>query len=145
MRSRRLDDSDGRATYALVFDTGDEVSETLLAFAREHRVSGASFTGIGALEDVVLGYFEWESKKYKRIPVREQVEVVSLVGNIARSPDGGPALHAHIVVGRSDGMAMGGHLLGGHVRPTLEVALTESPVHLQRAIDPETGLALLAG
>ena len=145
MRSRRLDDKNGLVTYALVFDTGDEVNETLLAFAREHRVDSAHFTGIGALTDVVLGYFEWDRKEYKRIPVHEQVEVVSLVGNIARSPEGGPALHAHIVVGRSDGMAMGGHLLGGHVRPTLEVALTESPAYLQRAIDPETGLALLAG
>jgi predicted DNA-binding protein with PD1-like motif len=145
MRSRRLNETDGLVTYALVFDTGDEVSETLLAFAREQAVDSAHFTGIGALTDVVLGYFEWDSKEYKRIPVREQVEVVSLVGNIARSPEGGPALHAHIVIGKSDGMAMGGHLLGGHVRPTLEVALTESPAHLQRAIDPETGLALLAG
>ena len=145
MRSRRLDETDGLVTYALVFDTGDEVNETLLAFAREQKVDSAHFTGIGALTDVVLGYFQWDSKKYKRIPVREQVEVVSLVGNIARSPEGGPALHAHIVIGKSDGMAMGGHLLGGDVRPTLEVALTESPAHLQRAIDPETGLALLAG
>jgi predicted DNA-binding protein with PD1-like motif len=145
MRSRRLDDTNGLATYALVFDTGDEVNETLLAFAREHKVGSAHFTGIGALTDVELGYFEWDRKEYKRIPVREQVEVVSLVGNIALSPEGGPALHAHIVVGKSDGTAMGGHLLGGHVRPTLEVALTESPAHLQRAIDPETGLALLAG
>lgn len=145
MRSRLLDGDDGRATYVLVFDTGDEVNEMLLAFARKHHVSSAHFTGIGALTDVVLGYFDWERKEYKRIPVQEQVEVVSLVGNIARAPEGGPALHAHIVVGRSDGMAMGGHLLGAHVRPTLEVALTESPVHLQRAIDPETGVALLAG
>lgn len=145
MRSRRLDETNGLVTYALVFDTGDEVNETLLAFAREHRVDSAHFTGIGALTDVVLGYFEWDRKEYRQIPVHEQVEVVSLVGNIARSPEGGPALHAHIVIGKADGMAMGGHLLGGHVRPTLEVALTESPAHLQRAIDPETGLALLAG
>ena len=116
MRSRRLDETDGLVTYALVFDTGDEVNETLLAFAREQKVDSAHFTGIGALTDVVLGYFQWDSKKYKRIPVREQVEVVSLVGNIARSPEGGPALHAHIVIGKSDGMAMGGHLLGGHPR-----------------------------
>jgi uncharacterized protein len=145
MRSRLLDDNEGRATYALVFDTGDEVNETLMEFAREHQMSSAHFTGIGALTDVVLGYFEWDRKEYKRIPVREQVEVVSLVGNIARAPVGGPALHAHIVVGRSDGMAMGGHLLGAHVRPTLEVALTETPAHLQRAIDPETEVALLTG
>jgi predicted DNA-binding protein with PD1-like motif len=80
MRSRRLDETNGLVSYALVFDTGDEVNETLLAFAREHRVDNAHFTGIGALTDVVLGYFEWESKEYKRIPVHEQVEVVSLVG-----------------------------------------------------------------
>ncbi len=145
MRSRRLDDTAGLTTYALIFDAGDEVNEMLLAFAREHNVDSAHFTGIGALEEVELGYFDWDRKEYKRIPVREQVEVVSLVGNIALSPEGGPALHAHIVIGKSDGTAMGGHLLGGHVRPTLEVALTESPAHLQRAIDPETGLALLAG
>jgi predicted DNA-binding protein with PD1-like motif len=145
MRSRRLDETDGLATYALIFDIGDEVNETLLAFAKEREVESAHFTGIGALSDVVIGYFEWDTKEYKHIPVHEQVEVVSLVGNIARSPEGGPALHAHIVLGKSDGTAMGGHLLGGHVRPTLEVALIESPAYLQRAIDPETGLALLAG
>jgi predicted DNA-binding protein with PD1-like motif len=30
-----------------------------------------------------------------------------------------------------------------HVRPTLEVMLVESPAHLQRAFDPESGLALI--
>ena len=142
-RSRRLGRS-GARTFALVFEPGDEIAAGLLAFAREYRLRAAAFTGIGALQDVVLGYWEWESKQYRRNPIREQVEVVSLVGNVALGPDGSPKVHAHLVVAKADGTAWGGHLLEGHVRPTLEVVLEESPAVLQRWIDPETGLALLA-
>ena len=68
--------------------------------------------------------------------------MLSLVGVITL--DGAkPKLHAHIVVGRADGAAGGGHLLEGHVWPTLEVVVEESPRHLQRRTDPETGLALI--
>ena len=129
-------------TWALVFSTGDEVVSELTAFARQHGLAGTRFVGIGAFSDVVLGYFEWEKKRYDRIPVNEQVEVLSLAGDVALA-DGGPQVHAHVVVGRSDGTAMGGHLLEAHVRPTLELVVTESPRHLVRRHDPASGLALI--
>ena len=141
MKSKLIHDAPPR-TYAVVFDTGDEALEQLSAFAREHGLSAAEFTGIGALSDAVLGYFDWQKKDYTRIRVDEQVEVLSLTGNVARA-DGEPKLHAHIVLGKADGTAHGGHLLEGHVRPTLELIVTESPRHLERRSDPETGLALL--
>lgn len=75
--------------------------------------------------------------------MNEQVEVVSLLGDIALGPDGKPALHPHVVISRADGMAMGGHLIEAHVRPTLEVVLTESPRHLHKRKDRESGLALI--
>ena len=65
-----------------------------------------------------------------------------MVGDIALEGEE-PQVHAHVVVGRRDGMAMGGHLLEAHVRPTLEVVLVESPEHLRKKTDPETGLALI--
>jgi predicted DNA-binding protein with PD1-like motif len=141
MRTKLINDAAQR-TFAVVFDQGDEVLENLLAFARSEELSAAEFTGVGALSDVVLGYFDWQEKDYRRIPIAEQVEVLALTGNVALQ-DGEPKLHPHIVVGKSDGSAHGGHLLEGHVRPTLEVIVTESPSHLQRRSDPETGLALL--
>ena len=104
---------------------------------------GTEITAIGALSHVVLNYFDWERKAYHNIPVAEQVEVASLIGDVAEGPDGKPALHAHIVVGRRDGSAMAGHLCEAHVRPTLEVILTESPAHLKKKMDPESGLALI--
>jgi predicted DNA-binding protein with PD1-like motif len=143
MRSKLLEEQHGRRTFVLVFDIGDEVTAGLLAFAKAQRLDGSHFTAIGALQDVVLGYWDWNTKDYHRIPLREQVEVLSLVGNVALGPDGGPRIHAHIVVGRSDGTAQGGHLLEGHVRPTLEVVLVESPGNLRRTMDQETGLALI--
>jgi len=72
----------------------------------------------------------------------EQVEVLSLVGDIALK-DNMPQVHAHAVVGKSDGTAHGGHVIEAHVWPTLEVILTESPKHLRRKTDSETGLALI--
>jgi predicted DNA-binding protein with PD1-like motif len=141
MKSKLISDAPQR-TFAVVFDKGDEVLENLLAFAKEHGLSAAEFTGLGALGDAVLGYFDWQTKDYRRIPIDEQVEVLNLTGNIALA-DGRPKLHPHIVLGKADGTAHGGHLLEGHVRPTLEVIVTESPRHLERRSDPETGLALL--
>ncbi|MBV9863048.1 MAG: DNA-binding protein [Alphaproteobacteria bacterium] len=142
MRSKILDDASQR-TFALVFETGDEVIDGLQRFARENDLTAAEFTGLGALSEVVLGYFDWQTKDYRRIPVQEQVEVVSLIGNFAIGEDGKPAVHPHIVVAKSDGSAHGGHLLQGHVRPTLEVVVVESPAHLHRRHDPESGLALI--
>jgi uncharacterized protein len=119
------------------------VTEVLKRFATEQRIFAAQITAIGAFSDVVLLYFDWEKKEYLRIPVKEQVEVAAMVGDIAESPKGEPALHLHLVVGRRDGSAMAGHLGEAHVRPTLEVILTESPTHLRKVHDKETGLALI--
>ncbi len=128
--------------YAIIFDKGEEVVSGLKSFAKEHALSASHFTAIGAFEDVTLGYFERDRKTYKRMPLREQVEVLVLDGDIAEKEDD-LVVHGHVVVGRSDGSARGGHLLEGHVWPTLEVIMEESPGHLRRKYDPETGLTLI--
>lgn len=130
-------------TFAVVFDKGDEVVESLTAFAREHGLSAAQFTGLGAFSDVVLGFFDWQRKDYERIQIEEQVEVVALVGDVTLGEGDEPKLHPHVVVAKSDGTAHGGHLLEGNVRPTLEVVLSETPAHLHRRTDAETGLPLI--
>jgi uncharacterized protein len=129
-------------TYVLIFGIGDEVASGLLDFAREKKIEASHFTAIGAFSEVTLGYFDWTKKDYKKIAVREQVEVLSLVGNIVVD-NGDSKLHAHAVIGKSDGTAHGGHLLEARVRPILEVVLVESPAHLHRKVDKETGLPLI--
>lgn len=134
--------ADGLCTYVLIFESGDEIASTLGAFAKSMSLSGASFTAIGALERATVGWFNWQTKKYQSIDISEQVEVLSLIGDVAES-DGKPAVHAHLVVGKSDGTAHGGHLQKAIVRPTLEMILTESPVHLRKTMNPQAGIPLI--
>jgi predicted DNA-binding protein with PD1-like motif len=142
MKSKLLQDGPEK-TFALVFDAGEEVVAGLLQFAKDHKLSGAHLTAIGAFERVTLGFFDVAKKDYKKIAIQEQVELMSLIGNIARDEKADPKLHAHVVVGKSDGTAHGGHLLDAYVRPTLEVVVVEASQHLRRTMRGEFGLALL--
>lgn len=141
MKAKLINDGPEK-TWAVIFETGDEFHAGLSQWAEQEGLHAAHLTAIGAFEKATVGYFDWETKDYVKIPIPEQVEVLSLVGDIA-TLDGKPKLHAHVVVGKRDGTAHGGHVLEAYVRPTLEVILTEPPGHLRKKHDPETGLALI--
>jgi hypothetical protein len=143
MQSKLLKQAGGQRIFAVILDRGDEVLSSIRAFATGERISAAQITAIGALSDVVLKYFDWDAKKYRDIAIKEQVEVASLNGDVALDPEGKSAIHIHLVVGKSDGSAMAGHLGEAHVRPTLEVIIEEQPAYLQKTSDPESGLALI--
>lgn len=144
MHWKRIDDSDGTGseTFVVVLDAGDEAVAVLSAFGREHGLEAAQVTAVGAFERAVVGWFDRDKKDYKHLPVDEQCEVLSLVGDIAGS-DKGPQLHLHAVLGLSDGTTRGGHLLEGHVWPTLEVIIREAPAQLRKTYRPELGLSLI--
>ncbi|CAH1652061.1 conserved hypothetical protein [Hyphomicrobiales bacterium] len=143
MKSQLLNNADGQRIFAVVLEQGDEAMACIERFAAENNLSGAQVTAIGAFSNARLQYFDWDSKAYLDIPVDEQSEVASLIGDIALSPEGKPALHLHAVLGLRDGRAVAGHFASGSVRPTLEVLISEAPRHLQKAFDPQSGLALI--
>ncbi len=144
MKSQLIHEVAGQRTYAVILAADDEVIACLNRFADEAALTAASFTAIGAFRHAELAYFDWETKRYRPIPVDEQVEVAALIGDIAAGPDGKPGIHIHVVLGKRDGSAVAGHLVRGDVRPTLEIVLTESPKHLRKRHDPTSGLALIA-
>lgn len=139
MRSSQLNSD---RSFVLVFDTGDKVVEGLTNFARENSLTGAFFFGLGAFEQVTLAFFDLAKKEYEHIPINEQVEVMSIIGNIS-TYQGEPKIHAHAVVGKRDGTAHGGHLIEAVVRPTLEVFVTVSSTELRRSLDQATNLPLI--
>src|SRR5207237_10689187 len=106
--------------FLLVFEKGDDVLATLRAFAEANAVRGASFVALGAFSSATIAYWNPATKEYEKIDVAEQVEVLSLVGNVG--VDGAETkIHAHVTLGRRDGAAIGGHLLAATVFPTLEM------------------------
>jgi hypothetical protein len=143
MKSKKVWDAEGERTFVLVLDPGEEAFTTISEFAARQQLHGASLTAIGAFEAATVGWFDLAMKSYRPIEVHEQCEVLSVIGDIALDDNGKPSLHAHCVLGLSDGTTRGGHLLKGEVRPTLEVTLVETPTHLRRKKHPEMGIALI--
>jgi len=141
MRWRLL--SDSPRSFLLVYDMDDEARDVLAAFADEQRLTMGHFKALGAFRETTIAWWSWEDKQYHEIPVNEQVEVVSMVGNVSRSPDGEPRVHAHVALGRRDGSLIGGHLVRGIVRPTLELVIEESSAGVIRKKDDATGLELI--
>jgi hypothetical protein len=129
-------------TYVVVCDPGDEAVAALTQFAQAEDLEAASIAAVGAFERAVVGWFDRAAKDYRRIPVGEQCEVLSLLGDVAQGQDG-PILHMHVVLGLSDGTTRGGHLLEGTVFPTLEVVVTETPAQLRKVMRPDIGIALI--
>lgn len=134
--------SDAPTTYTLAFETGDAVVEELQSFAVAHDLGASHFTGLGAVAEATLAFYDLETKTYQPVEVDQQAEVASFTGNIARYEDE-PRLHIHAVLSRRDGSTVGGHLVSATVRPTLEVTLTEKAGRLQRKHDEASGLPLL--
>ena len=124
MQSKLVSKPGETRTWIAVLESGEEAKQSLLSLAKKEGIEAASFVALGAFQKAVIGYFDWQAKKYQPLPIDEQVEVVTLVGDIVPDEKGKPSLHAHTVLGRSDGSTRGGHLIEGHVRPTLEITVT---------------------
>jgi predicted DNA-binding protein with PD1-like motif len=141
MKYKVVEDADV-VTYVVVCDPGDEAVAALTQLAQAEDLEAASIAAVGAFENAVVGWFDPAAKDYRRIPVGEQCEVLSLLGDVAQGQDG-PILHMHTVLGLSDGTTRGGHLLEGKVFPTLEVVVTETPAQLRKIMHPDIGVALI--
>ena len=138
----KLISEDAQRTYAVILDTGDEAVRCLTAFAKEHGCRPASSRRSARLATACSATSTGRRRTTRASRSRSRWRS-SL--SLATSPrnDGEPKLHPHVVVGKADGTAHGGHLLEAHVRPTLEVIITESPDAPAAPLRPGDGPALI--
>ncbi len=141
MKYKLLND-DVQKTFAIILESGDEVTESITSFAVEQKLKASQFNAIGAFSKATLGFFDFKIKDYKKIEIDEQVEVLNIAGDISLYKNE-IKIHAHVVVGKQDGTAHGGHLLKATVHPTLEIILTESPAYLERQMDEDSHIPLI--
>jgi len=142
MQIKLLKDSPEEKVYTVIFHKGDEALSGLTDFAVQNNVQDAHFAGIGAVSGATLGWLDLSKKSYHRIAVLEQVEVLSLIGDVATF-SGKPVVHMHAVLGRSDGSTVGGHALELDVNPTLEIFITVNSAPLKKRPDDASGMKLI--
>jgi hypothetical protein len=142
MKVRLLSENAAVKNYAIVLAKDDEVISGLSDFARQNKVTSASFTAIGAFSRVTVAWFDDARKEFKLIPINKQVELASMIGDIALSGEQ-PVVHTHVSVASSDGTIRGGHLINAFVFPTLELFMTVYSTPLRKRLDEATGLKLI--
>ncbi len=128
--------------FVIRFEDGEVFPNQLLSFLEAQSIRGGSLSGLGAVSNAIVAFFDTEAREYRDIELDEQLEVLALVGNVAIY-QGAPLVHAHVTLGRRDGTALGGHLRRATVRPTLEIFLHVVSRPLQRTLDPRYGLSAL--
>ena len=142
MQVKLVKDTPEEKVYVIVFLKGDEVLSGLTDFAAKYQVADAHFTGIGAISSATTAWLDLEKKMYRPTVTNEQVEVLSLIGDIAAF-NGKPVVHMHAILGRRDGTTVGGHVWELNANPTVEVFLTANATPLAKRPDPDSGLKLI--
>jgi hypothetical protein len=99
-------------------------------------------TGLGAVRGATVSYWNAETQQYEQHQLTEQMEVVSLVGNVTIR-EAKPFIHAHVSLGRRDLSVVGGHVNELFVHPTLEVWLRPEAQAVHRALDEACGLYVM--
>jgi predicted DNA-binding protein with PD1-like motif len=142
MQVKLVKDTPEEKVYAIVFLKGDEVLSGLTDFAAKYNVGDAHFTGIGAISSATTAWLDLDKKMYHPTVTNQQVEVLSLIGDIAAF-NGKPVVHMHAILGRRDGTTVGGHVWELNVNPTVEIFLTANTTPLAKRPDPDSGLKLI--
>jgi uncharacterized protein len=127
--------------YLIKVDPSEDIVTKLLSFAREQNIRGASFTMIGAVSRVELGYYVLAEKKYYWKVFEGTIEIVSGTGNIAWMGSE-PVIHLHGVFSGTDFATFGGHVRSATVSAACEIVLHLHEEGIVRAGDEYTGLNL---
>lgn len=130
------------AMFVIIMETGDEIISSLQVFARENKIQGAFFFGLGAAKNCTLGYYDLAAGNYLKKTIHDQQEIVSLIGNVSLV-EGEPFVHCHIQIGDAGMNVKGGHLFKGYVSPTCEIMLFPSEKALERKEIPGQELKMI--
>lgn len=130
-------------TYLCRLNYGKDLIEELESFCEINNISSGIINGIGALQNVTMGFYNQIEKKYYSTTIDEPVEIISLLGNISIKKDR-IFPHLHIAVANSDHQTFSGHLMSPAKIFACEISILQlggnRPFH--RYPDSITGLSL---
>lgn len=134
MEHKRIDN-----VYVIRLDVGDEIMASLTELCNKENIRSATVQGLGAVNDVTVGYYSLEEGRYFQKTFKQQFEMIALNGNITRKDDI-PYLHLHIALSDENYNFYGGHLNEAFISITAEIYVTVLNGEISRRVNPETNL-----
>ena len=128
--------------YIVRLNVGEDIVESVKKFAQEENIRFGTVTGIGAINKAKIGLFNTETKEYQSTILEEDMEIVSLAGNITEM-NGEPYIHLHIALANSEHNVKAGHLNMAVISATGEIIIEAIDGYVDREFDDDIGLNLL--
>ncbi|HWY28633.1 MAG TPA: PPC domain-containing DNA-binding protein, partial [Candidatus Sulfotelmatobacter sp.] len=119
-----------------------DIIQSLRQFATTKKIGASLLEGIGSLNKVKLGHYDFKTRKYSYETFEDDLEILSLSGNIA-SMNGAALPHVHVTLGRRDFSVIGGHMDEGSSANMVEIGIWKLPGKLVKAKDDSIGLNVL--
>ncbi len=120
-------------------EQGEEIVESLKTICQERKIKLGSVSGLGAVDQAVIGLYELDTKQYHSIELKKDMEIACLTGNISRMNED-VYLHLHVTLADKTFQAVGGHLNAAIVSCTAEVIIDIFEGEVERVLDKKTGL-----
>lgn len=122
---------------------GEELMKVIEEACIKHDVKLGTVTGLGATNKISVGVYSLEDNKYHRNDFECVYEIASVTGNITQKDDK-PYLHIHAVFADVEGRCFGGHLNSAIISVTGEIFIHIFDGEIDRKIDDEIGINLMA-
>jgi predicted DNA-binding protein with PD1-like motif len=122
---------------------GESLMAALSSYAKQHHIPSASLTGLGALQNITLGYFNFQEKKYQYKTFEGIYELITLTGNITKF-NNEYVVHAHVALSDENYQLIGGHLQEAVVAVTAEMTLFPLSSTICRQFDSKIQLNLIS-
>jgi len=122
-------------------DKDEEVISSLEKIAKEEDIESAFFFAIGAVKNAIISYYDHQTKSYIDKEINEDVEVLSLNGNISYVyGEDKVIVHCHIVLSDRNFGLIGGHLKKAITSVTLETIIIPVEDRIERVKNEEFNL-----
>jgi len=111
-------------TFVFSIEKGEDLLPFLQQFCIENQIKFATISGIGAVYKATFAIYDQKSKRYNKIQIEKELEILSIIGNVSIY-DYKPVIHAHITLSDQEGKAFGGHLMSPTILFSSEIIIQE--------------------
>lgn len=129
-------------TFFIRFEPGEEILTGLKSFCDNENVKLATVQAIGAINKVIIGFYDLSKKEYFPRTITGDHEITSLNGTITEMNDSA-YIHLHITIADEENKVIGGHLNEAIVSATCEMVVTEISGKVNRYYNKDIGINLL--
>ncbi len=126
-------------TIVARIDKGEEILQQLEVISKKEEIQLASVSALGATNDITVGVFHTQEKKYYSNHFTGDMEIVSLTGTVS-TMDGQYYAHLHMSAGDTEGHVVGGHLNEAIISATCEMVIQIIDGQVDREFNQEVGL-----